>query len=549
MLENLYIKDFILIDELNIDINKGFSVFTGETGAGKSIFIDAISILTGDRLTTSQIRTNCQKAIIEGIFSVTDELKYKLEEAGYDSDTLIVTREINLDGKSVTRINQRNTTVSFLKECFQDYIDIHCQHDNQYLLNEKYHLSLLDSYCKNDEDLNLLKNKYDSYKALNDEFNKLKDSDFNEDQLDLLKFQANEIESLNIHIGEDDEIDEIIKNYSQIEKIKVISNRLRDLIEDKVLSNLYDATKELDQIRSQSKLEKNINSLCDSYYSIQDDYESIIDYLDSINDESIDIDSLNQRLYDIQRLKRKHNTNIEGLLNKISEMKQQIDNYSNREFVLNELEKKIAQSLDEYTTIASLISNNRKNIAKKLEIEVMNQLKDLNLEKAIFNVKFEEIKPSLKGIDQVSFYVTMNPGQPLQPLSKTASGGELSRLMLGLKTIFARLAKTSLVIFDEIDTGVSGLVAFNMGIKMHKISKDMQVFSVTHLAAVAAHGDSHYKIIKKQGNDSTHTEIKQLNNEERIEELALLSSSSISDNSLAAAKELFDKAQLLEYRI
>jgi len=544
MLNNLYIKDFILIDELNIDFNDDFSVFTGETGAGKSIFIDCIGCLIGDKLNTSMIRKNASKAIIEGQFDVDEALANKLEEAGFDNEAFIVTREINTDGKSTTRLNHRSTTVSFIKECLAGYVDIHCQHDNQYLLNDKYHLRLLDQYCENQQSLMQLSDLYKTYHELEVKYKELVNTKYNEAQLEIIKYQLDEINALNIvNVNEDDEISKKLKEYADIEKNEKTIEEVKELFERGILDNLYQFTKLSGYLETFDSIKENVESIVNAYYQINDDYETILDKVghSSLNED--DIDELNSRLFALQKMKRKYSKDLAGLIELKDSLNEQLDGYSNREFILSKLEKEKKAAYEKYLKLAKEISSDRKVKAKALAKEILQQLKDLSLEKARFEVQFEETSATNKGIDTVTFMVSMNAGSALAPLNKVASGGELSRLMLGLKAIFAKLNGTKFIIFDEIDTGVSGPVSLNIGVKMAKLANDMQVFAVTHLPSVAACGNSHYFISKKQSDDMTNSKVERLTLKGRIEQLAILSNAKVTDSSLTAAEELFERAQ------
>lgn len=548
MLTNLYIRNFILIDELNIDFSDGFSVFTGETGAGKSIFIDGISCLIGSKLTSSVIKKGQDKAIIEGVFTVDDKLSSKLKEAGYDDDSFIVSREINKDGKSTIRLNQRVTTLSFVKDCLSQEVDIHCQHDNQYLLNDKFHLSLLDNYCCDQVKLEQLKALYKDYKELVKEYENLNKSTFNQSQLELVKYQLNELDKLNLTDEEEDQkIQDQLKSISEIEKNQKSIEKIDDLFnsDDGILSKLYEFTKLSDNLNSLDEIQDKIQDIIDCYYNISDDYEQISKSLKQNSIDPLQIEQLNQRLFELQNAKRKYNTTLAGLITLKNDLLAQIENYDNKDFILNKLSKQKEETYKKYEQLAIEISNLRKEKAKELDKTIAEQLRDLSLLNAKFETVFYNNEPTEKGLDKVIFMISMNKGLPLQPLNKVASGGELSRLMLGLKVIFAKLQGTKLIIFDEIDTGVSGSVALNIGVKMAQLAKDIQVFSVTHLPSVAACGKYHYLISKSSNEFTTTSNIHQLNQQERIEQLALMANASLTDSSKAAAKELLEKAKEL----
>ena len=548
MLTNLYIKNFILIDELNIDFSDGFNVFTGETGAGKSIFIDGISCLVGSKLTSSIIKNGQDKAVIEGVFTVNDRLSQKLKEAGYDDDSFIVTREITKDGKSTIRLNQRVTTLSFVRDCLAQEVDIHCQHDNQYLLNDKYHLSLLDNYCQINDKLDELKSLYKSYKDIVKEYDKLNETTFNQSQLEIIKYQLNELEKLNLNDeNEDEHLQEQLKSISEIEKNQKTIEKIEDLFngDEGILSQLYEFTKLADNLNSLDGIQDKIKDIVDAYYNISDDYEQISRSLKQNSIDQDQVEELNQRLFDLQRAKRKYNTSLSGLIELKNDLVKQIESYDNKDFILNKLAKQKEEAYKKYEKEALKIRDIRKEKAKQLDQTIAEQLKDLSLPNAKFETVFSEDDPTDKGLDKVIFMISMNKGLPLQPLNKVASGGELSRLMLGLKVIFAKLQGTSLIIFDEIDTGVSGAVALNIGIKMANLAKSIQVFSVTHLPSVAACGQNHYLISKSSNEFTTTSNIHKLNEEERIEQLALMANASLTDNAKIAAKELLEKARSL----
>ena len=547
MLRNLYISNFVLIEELNLDFTDGFSVFTGETGAGKSIFIDAINILIGGRFNTSMIRKDSDRTIIEGTFDADEEISVRLRELGLDDDALIITREFYSNGRTVNRINRRSVTAAVIRDMLADKIDIHCQRDSQYLLNSRYHMALLDSYCQDNDLLNETGEKYREYNRLQKEYEVLLNNEFNGAQLEVIEYQLNELNKLKLKAGEDEEIEQQLKLYQAKEKIRSLVENTRDMFtaDDGILTKLYDFTRQQDSFSDFERISENVSNIVNAYYAINDDYDSIISYFDNDDISVEDIDALNSRLYDLQRAKRKYSLDLNGLISMKKELENKLDSYSNREAILKDLLKKCENAHDEYLKTAHKLSQKRQQASTTLEKQVVDQLKDLNLENAVFKVGFSEGKETAKGNDDIEFMISMNKGQPLRPLAQVASGGEMSRLMLGLKTVFSSLQGTRLIIFDEIDTGVSGYVAFNMGVKMKEISHRAQVFAVTHLAAVASLADYHFRIEKTQ-NDTTTTDVVELDNEGRIRELAILSSASVSDVSLAAARELLQKASMVK---
>ena len=544
MLRNLYIKNFVLISELNLEFDNNFNVFTGETGAGKSIFIDALGILVGGRFSSGMIRKDAEKTIIEGFFDTDERIRRSLRDNGFDDDELVITREFFRDGRSISRVNHRTVTASFIKELLSDKIDIHCQRDNQYLLNNRYHLQLLDNFCQNDVLEKEVSDKYHVYTDRFKEYEDLKNNDFSDAQIEMISYQLNEITKMKLKVGEDDEIERQLKTIARKEKITNLVENTREMFtaDDGILTRLYEFSRQQSMFEDFGEIKNNVDSIVNAYYRISDDYDSIISYFDNDDISVEDIDALNSRLYDLQRIKRKYNLDIPGLLELKKNLEEQLDKVANREAVLGKLQAEYEKKLSDYLLSAKNLSIVRKDKATALEKAVVEQLKDLNLENARFKVTFREKAPSANGIDNVEFMISMNKGQDLRPLVNVASGGEMSRLMLGLKTVFSELQGTRMIIFDEIDTGVSGYVAFNMGVKMKEISKRCQVFTVTHLASVASLADNHYHIEKTQS-DTTTTDVVRLDRENRIRELAVLSSSAVTETSLAAAEELYEKAR------
>ena len=546
MLKNLYIKNFVLIEELSLDFHDSFSSFTGETGAGKSIMIDAISLLSLERSSTSFIMKDKDVAIIEGTFDLTkdDYAIQVLEEAGFSvEDDTIFTREINKNGKSTSRINHRIVTFSLMQEALKYQIDIHNQRDNAYLLNVSNHLTLLDKYSKDDKELLKVKEKYEVLDKLLKEKDKALNETFSESDLEYFEYQIKEIDNSKLVIGEDIELEEKEKAYKTVktsfDSINEIINLFREEIEGP-LFNLNNKVSSLDNNETFNKIKENIN---DSYYSIDDSISSLSSYLNNFDFSEESINEMEERLFELQRLKRKYSTDIEGILKLREDLISRVEMYENKQAFLDNIDKEIKKAKEDYDKAALALSKVRKSKAKDLDKEVIKHLKDLGLENAKFETEIKDRDASLLGSDDVEFYVSMNKGEALKPLNKTASGGELSRLMLGLKVIFTNLQGIETVIFDEIDTGVSGKIASEIGYKMKELGNSAQVFSVTHLAQVAACAKTNYKVIKETIKDKVRTSVKELKGDEIIEELALISTGVVTSSSLEAAKELYKRNQ------
>ena len=546
MLKNLYIQNFVLIEELSLDFHDGFSAFTGETGAGKSIIIDAISLLSMERSNSSFIMKDKEVALIEGTFDLTNDehAKKVLEKAGFViEENTIFTREISRSGKSTSRINHRIVNFSLIQDVLKYQIDIHNQRDNAYLLNSQYHLNLLDKYAKDDSLLFEVKEKYEIYdKLLNDKETALKET-YNESDLDYFNYQIKEIDNANLKIGEDEELEEKEKAYKSVKSSYESINDAISIYHDDIEGKLFELNNKvsnLEDIESFTNIKTSIN---DSYYAIEDAISSLSNYLDSFDISEESINNMEERLFEIQKLKRKYGTDIQGILALKEDLINKISIYKNKQSFLENIDKEINKAKEDYDKSAKALTKERQKKAKELDKSIIKHLIDLGLENARFETVFNDKEPSYNGSDNVEFYVSMNKGENIKPLNKTASGGELSRLMLGLKVIFTNLQGIETIIFDEIDTGVSGIIASHIGFKMKELAKNTQVFSVTHLAQVAACANHNYRVLKENLEKTVRTSVKELNKDEIIEELALISTGEITKASLKAAKELYQRNQ------
>lgn len=550
MLQNLYLKNYILIDELRLDFKSGFSVFTGETGAGKSILIDAIGLLMGDRFTADMIRHGSDKAIIEAVFSTKSmHIASLFNDLNYDFDLneLIISRELTQEGRSINRINNRSVPVSLLKEIGQYLVDIHSQNDTQYLLNNRYHLQLLDAYNIDRALLDDVKKRYQVYAKLRSELNEKEKNDLNPDDLDFLSFQSLEIEKANLVVGEDEELENQQRLLMSFEKVSTRLTSAIDLLDENegAREKIYEAVKALRHVDEMETLKPVTETIDELYFNL---VEQIEELKDRFNELSYDEDRLNQiqdRLFQINKLKKKYGRTLEQILEHYAEIKDRMHAIEHREEVLEELRHACEHAYKQFELKALELREVRKNKARALETAIIKEIRDLYLEKAQFSIVFSEVGANSSGLDFVEFLISMNPGESLKPLIKVASGGELSRLMLGMKVIFNDLQSIETVIFDEIDSGVSGRVATAIGQKMSSLARHAQVFSVTHLGQVAACSRTHYLVSKIQANTLTNTNIAELTEEGRIHELAMIASGSITPNALSAAQELLKHNQKL----
>ncbi len=542
MLKHLYIKNFILIDELSLDFKNGFSAFTGETGAGKSIMLDAISVLCAERAGASYISKGKDKAIIEGTFDLSNNphALQVLTEAGLETGSEVTfTREILSSGKSVVRIDHRIATMSLTKDCLRDEIDIHGQRDNAYLLNVSNHIHLLDSFLNLQEEIKQVSNAYHNYDKLVKEKEHALQEEYNENDLEYFQYQIQEIEDANLQEGEDEELAEKEKQFKQIKNSLEKYQQVFSIFDNGLSDSLYDLVKISDSLGNSDQLSSIQTKISDAYYAIQDGIQEYRDIVEDFDMDEDEINTMEERLFTIQKLKRKYGKSISDILVYQQQLQKQVESFVHRKEYIEKMDQKIQKAFQEYQTLAKKLSAKRQQHSDELDQAVLSNLKELMLPNAQFKTVFTECNPSIHGNENVEFMISMNKGESLKPLVKTASGGELSRLMLGLKVIFTKLQGIQTVIFDEIDTGVSGPVATSIGQKMKTLSKYCQVFAVTHLAQVAACADVHYLVTKVDEQERTVTTVKELDEKERIEQIALISSGSITDISKKAAKELY----------
>ena len=539
----MYVKNFVLIDELNLDFHECFSCFTGETGAGKSLLIDAISILCGGRVSVQSIQKGASKAFIEALIDPVHPHHpaiQLLEENGYELEEgcFTLSREFSVEGKSITRINSRQTTLSFVKEVMSLMIDIHSQHDTQYLLNARYHLSLLDAYVKQTQLSGEVEASYKQYQKIKKEKDAFENEEANPDDLEYLKFQLNEMEQIEIKEGEAESLEQEIHEMSSFEKQSSSLQEGLSCIQNSGYEKLYDSAHYLNESDSES-IQEIREDILNSYYSIEEQVTKLAAYINDMEFDETLFNEKQQRLFDIKKIMRKHGNSYLSFMEEKNKIENRIQAIENRQEHVVLLEKKEKEAFDIYYQIALKLSDIRKTKAKALKVEIEQQLNDLQLSHAKFDVSFEETI-SAHGIDKVEFLISMNPGEDLKPLAKVASGGELSRLMLGLKSIFNALAQIETIIFDEIDNGVSGSVANSIGKKMKYLANHAQVFAVTHLAPVAVWADCHYLVEKTNELNHTNTNISQLEKEGVIKELALIATGNDNEHSLSAAKELYE---------
>ena len=550
MLQELSIKDFAIIDEIQISFQPKMTVLTGETGAGKSIIIDALGLLAGGRGSTEFIRKGEKKDVIQGLFTLPREANtYNiLEEYGIDSEDgqIILQRDLYRGGRNICRINGMMVNLATLRKVGETLIDIHGQNEHQELMKPENHIDLLDEYDKKTSELrNQYQVVYQNYRKLKSSMEK-KEADEKAwaQRLDMLNFQVKEIGEAGLKINEEDELVEEknkLDNFQAIHDALELSYQILSGEKIDVVGNLGNAMNELSDVSDLSENLQEINTnISDAFYSLEDVARDISDELDSMEWNGERLNEIEERLELIHQLKRKYGDTIEDILHYHSRIVKELREMENAEQNSEKQERQLSEALEKVKELAIKLSKQRKKSAKKLEKMIHKQLSALYMDKAVFEVKFlNNSKLYSKGIDKVEFYIQTNPGEEMGPLAKIASGGELSRIMLALKTIFSQKMGVTSIIFDEVDTGVSGRVAQAIAEKISQISNNSQVLCITHLPQVAAIADNHYYISKSVNDGRTETSLEELDEKQKIREIArMLSGSEITELTLKHAEEL-----------
>ncbi|PLR72563.1 DNA repair protein RecN [Bacillus sp. UMB0728] len=561
MLSELSIKNFAIIEALSVSFEKGLTVLTGETGAGKSIIIDAIHLLVGGRGSSEFVRHGEQKAEIEGLFQIDgqDHPCYKKSrEFGIDIEDgmVVLRRDISRTGKSVCRVNGKLVTISALREIGSTIIDIHGQHEHQELMDETLHLSLLDQFGS-EEIMPALHEYREVFQSYEQTAKKLKNLSENEQQmahrLDLIQFQLEEIEGAGLKINEDEELYEEKTKLGNFERIYDSMQAGYTALQGEqkgldwiglVMGHLQEAA-ELDP-----EYKEMADAISNSFYMLEDVSSSLRSKLDFLEYDPARLNEIEERLTEINQLKRKYGKTIEEILEYASGIEEEIETLQNKETHIDQLQKELSSLQKDLSLEAEQLSRLRRKSAKKLTSLIHKELKELYMSKTVFEVKFEELSSRgyhRNGADKIEFYISTNPGEPLKPLSKVASGGELSRIMLALKSIFSKHQGVTSIIFDEVDTGVSGRVAQAIAEKIHHVSRDSQVLCISHLPQVAAMADTHLFIAKSTRDGRTKTTVKPLNSEDKIKEIGrMISGVEITDLTKEHAKELLQLAQQIK---
>ena len=537
MITNLHIKNIGIIEDLNIDFNKGLNVLTGETGAGKTLIIDSLQIISGGRFSKEMIRRGENNSFVELCMYVPNSPKA-------EDGNIIVSREINTNGKNMCKINGRMVTVNELKEFMAEFIEIHGQNDTQGLLNSKKHLNYLDGFSG--EKLVKLKNRYQELYLEYIRIQKELKANFGDDKerqrkIDLLQYQIKEIEEADLKENEEEELEEQRNIIANSAKISENLQKANSLIEDGGIDNISMAIRALEKIEDiDKKYQETSTNLKNLYYELQEVARDINGYKDDTYFDENERNEIEERLDLIRLLKRKYGNTIKEILEYREKIEQELDKIENAEEYNNKLKKQIKEIETEMTEKAQEMHEIRKLAGSKLSLEINNELQELEMKNAKIsvNVKYVENEFFTTGKDIVKFYIATNVGEEEKELSKIASGGEMSRIMLAIKKVLAEYDNISILVFDEIDTGISGKAANSVGNKLKSIAGNHQVLCISHLPNIVAQADYNYFISKNVIEDRTKTQIKLLKENEVIEEIARISSGEINEVTMQYATEL-----------
>lgn len=567
MIENLYIRNYLIIKEAEISLNKGLNILTGETGAGKSIILDALSLILGERADYSKIKKDEDKLIVEGHFNFKENKEIKkllsdiMPEEDIDQESIILRRELLKKGVSRNFINDSPVNISDMKKFGDIIIDIHSQNEHQSLLDKNSHIEILDNYCMDDEDFKKYRCEFDILKALIKDHNELA---LKKDELisrkGIIDFELKEINNINISSGEDSELENELNRLENTEEISIgVETALNALYEEDINAGmlLNSSVKDLKKIAAyDTHLEKIIADLESSYILIKESSDSLNSYRDRLNFDNERIEQVRNRLNDINHLKKKYGMSTDELILKAEFLQKELLFADNFDYELEKLLNKINEQKAIVMRCAINISDIRKKGSKELEKQINMVLKEVGLEGAEFKVNIKSIsgdngdihsikcgkdfiKPGTKGMDDIEFIIKINKGTDFTPLHKSASGGEISRIMLAIKAVISEKDKIGILVFDEIDAGISGRIAQKVGKVLKTLSKTHQIICITHLPQIAAMSDKHFHVSKKEDKKETLAAIKDLNEEEKLLEVAkLISGEKVTEAAKKSALEL-----------
>ena len=554
MLLEISIKNFAIIEAISLNFEKGMTVLTGETGAGKSIIIDAMNMMLGARATTDVIRHGAPKAEIEGLFSIENSLPLQeiFDEQGIDlGDEIIIRREILQNGRSVSRVNGQMVNLSVLRAIGQHLVDIHGQHDQEELMRPQLHIQMLDEF--GDAEFLELKQGYqenfDAYRLMRKQLLDIKkNQEEHKARIEMLEFQMAEIESAALQPAEDikltQERDKLL-NHKNIADTLTNAYTMLDNEEFSSLANVRSAMNDMESLEEYDVEYREIsNSLSESYYVLEDVTKRLEDIIESLDFDGNRLIQIESRLDLIHAITRKYGGNVDDVLMYFAKITEEYNLLTGNHLSSDDMEAELKKLEVSLVDLASKLASARHNLAQQLEIEIQQELKDLYMDKARFQVKFTKGKFTREGNESVEFYISTNPGEDFKPLVKVASGGELSRLMLAIKSAFSRKEGKTSIVFDEVDTGVSGRVAQAIAQKIHKIGQNGQVLAISHLPQVIAIADYQFFIEKISNDHSTVSTVRLLTVEERVEEVAkMLAGENVTEAALSQARELLQSKE------
>lgn len=552
MLLEISIKNFAIIEEISLNFEKGMTVLTGETGAGKSIIIDAMNMMLGSRATTDVIRHGAPKAEIEGLFAVESNrhLTALFEEQGLEwTDELIIRREILQNGRSVSRINGQMVNLSVLKAVGQHLVDIHGQHDQEELMRPQLHITMLDEFG----DAAFFQTKaayrqtFEDYKRLRKQVVELqRNQQENKARIEMLEFQIAEIEAAALEVEEDVRLEQErqrLLNHKMIADTLTNAYTMLDAEDFSSLANVRSAMNDLESIEEYDPSYKELSSqLSETFYALEDITKRLEDVVDGLEFDGNRLMQVESRLDLIHSITRKYGGQVKDVLEYLAQITKEYSLLTGSDLSSEDLEKELKRLEKSLVTLAQDLSEQRHALAKALENEIQQELADLYMDKARFQVRFSKAKFNREGNEAVEFYISTNPGEDFKPLVKVASGGELSRLMLAIKSAFSRKEGKTSIVFDEVDTGVSGRVAQAIAAKIHKIGQNGQVLAISHLPQVIAAADYQFYIEKISDAHSTVSTVRLLNREERIEEIAkMLAGEDLTEAARQQAEQLLKR--------
>ena len=554
MLLEISIKNFAIIEAISLNFEKGMTVLTGETGAGKSIIIDAMNMMLGARATTDVIRHGAPKAEIEGLFSVENShaLQMIFDEQGIElGDEIIIRREILQNGRSVSRVNGQMVNLSVLRSIGQYLVDIHGQHDQEELMRPQLHIQMLDGF--GDADFLELKQAYqtnfDAYRKMRKQLLEIKkNQEEHKARIEMLEFQMAEIESASLQPGEDlklnQERDKLL-NHKNIADTLTNAYTMLDNEEFSSLANVRSAMNDMESLEDYDAEYREISSsLSESYYVLEDVTKRLEDIIEDLDFDGNRLMQIEIRLDLLHAITRKYGGNVDDVLMYFAKITEEYNLLTGNHLSSDDMEAELKKLEVSLVDLATKLASARHNLAQQLEIEIQQELRDLYMDKARFQVQFTKGKFTREGNESVEFYISTNPGEDFKPLVKVASGGELSRLMLAIKSAFSRKEGKTSIVFDEVDTGVSGRVAQAIAQKIHKIGQNGQVLAISHLPQVIAIADYQFFIEKISNEHSTVSTVRLLTVEERVEEVAkMLAGENVTEAALSQARELLQSKE------